>query len=122
MSILYTLITWCHDCAAPCSFLTQKTIDQPYYAGHSLFNVSKYYANSLINQEIKALIKKKYLLQSLLICLDFNVTFTKFSGVDTPGTPSKNGPTGGRQATRVRLLRYSNIPPLNFSVLTSNGY
>ena len=52
-------------------------------------HASIYDANSLINKEIKAIIKKKYLLKSLIICIDFIVTFKKFVDGDTIGTSSK---------------------------------
>ena len=36
------------------------------------------------------MIKRKNLLKSLLICIDFNATFKKFSRGDSPGAPSKD--------------------------------
>ena len=59
-------------------------------------------ANFLINQENKSNNKKK---KSILICTDFNVTFKKFSGDDTPGTPSKDRPMADRRALRARFVK-----------------
>ena len=73
-------------------------------------------ANFLITKRIKAIIKRKHLLKSLLICIDFNVTFKKFSGVDSPGTPSKDRPFAGRRALYARFVKTQQHPsPSNFS-------
>ena len=62
-------------------------------------HVSIHDANFVTKQEIKAIIKRKYLLKSLLTCIDFNVTLKKDFGADNPEPSRKTG----------------DILPLNFS-------
>ena len=87
----------------------------------------------LINQENKSNKKRKNLLKSLLICIDFNVAYKKFSGGvlicidfnvtykkfsegDTPGTSSKDRPSAGQRALRARFVKtQQHPPPPNFS-------
>ena len=65
-----------------------------------------YDVNFLINQEIKAIRKKKNLLKSLLICIDFIVTSKKFSGVDISGTTSKDRSSADQLVLRAHLLKH----------------
>ena len=65
-----------------------------------------YDVNFLINQEIKAIRKKKNLLKSLLICIDFIVTSKKFSSVDISGTTSKDRSSADQLVLRAHLLKH----------------
>ena len=60
---------------------------------------------NLLNQENKSNNKKNKPAKILLICIDFNVTVTKFVGDDTSGTPSKDRPSTGRRARSARFVK-----------------
>ena len=78
---------------------------------------------NFLNQENKSNNKKKKSAKTLLICIDFNVTFKKFSCGDTPGIPQKTGfrSINGREAPV--LLRHSDTPPPpNFSRSATEAY
>ena len=68
---------------------------------------------------MKAIIKRKNLLKSLLICINFNVIFKKFSGGDTSRTPSKDRPSADRQARNARFVKTQQHPSPHQTFLDS---